>query len=65
MDKILEKNPTNQEAIDIKGLSILGLVDKETAEKLIKYSIKLGMKNSKVLLFYAFFHKELKIILKL
>ena len=44
----------------LKGLSELGLGDKVLAEKLIKESLKLGMKNSKVWHFYALFHKEQK-----
>ena len=59
-DKILSKNPSNQEALALKGLTELGLGEKETAEKLIKESLKISMKNSKVWHFYALFHKEQK-----
>ena len=59
-DKILSKNPSNQEALALKGLTELGLGEKETAEKLIKESLKISMKNSKVWHFYALYHKELK-----
>ena len=44
----------------MKGLTELGLGEKETAEKLIKESLKISMKNSKVWHFYALFHKEQK-----
>ena len=44
----------------LKGLTEFFLSGKESAEKLIKDSLKLGMKNSKVWHFYALFHKEQK-----
>ena len=44
----------------MKGLTELGLGEKETAEKLIKESLKISMKNPKVWHFYALFHKEQK-----
>ena len=44
----------------MKGLSELGLGEKVIAEKLIKESLKISMKNSKVWHFYALFHKEQK-----
>ena len=59
-DKILSKNPSNQEALALKGLTELGLGDKELAEKLIKESLKINLKNPKVWQFYALFYKEQK-----
>jgi len=59
-DKILEKAPTNQEAMALKGLSLLGLKEKENAEKLIKDSLKLGFKNAVCWHLYAIFNKETK-----
>jgi peptide alpha-N-acetyltransferase len=61
-DKVLSKNPSNQEALALKGLAELGLGDKVLAEKLIKESLSIGlkMKNSRVWQFYALFHKEQK-----
>ena len=59
-EKILEKTPKNQEAMALKGLSLLGLKDKENAEKLIKDSLKLGFKNAICWHFYAIFNKETK-----
>ena len=44
----------------LKGLSLLGLKDKENAEKLIKDSLKLGFKNAICWHFYAIFNKETK-----
>ena len=44
----------------LKGLSLLGLKDKENAEKLIKDSLKLGFKNAVCWHFYAIFNKEIK-----
>ena len=44
----------------LKGLTELGLGDKGLAEKLIKDSLKLNIKNSKVWHFYALFYKEQK-----
>ena len=44
----------------LKGLSLLGLKDKENAEKLIKDSLKLGFKNAVCWHFYAIFNKETK-----
>ncbi len=44
----------------LKGLSLLGLKEKENAEKLIKDSLKLGFKNAVCWHFYAIFNKEIK-----
>jgi peptide alpha-N-acetyltransferase len=44
----------------LKGLSLLGLKDKDNAEKLIKDSLKLGFKNAICWHFYAIFNKETK-----
>ena len=59
-NKILEKSPTYQEAMALKGLAILGLNDKTGGEKLIKDSLKLGYKNATCWHFYAIFNKENK-----
>ena len=52
-NKILEKSPSYQEAMALKGLAILGLNDKTGGEKLIKDSLKLGYKNATCWHFYA------------
>ena len=44
----------------LKGLSLLGLKEKENAEKLIKDSLKLGFKNAVCWHLYAIFNKETK-----
>ena len=59
-NKILEKSPSYQEAMALKGLAILGLNDKTGGEKLIKDSLKLGYKNATCWHFYAIFNKENK-----
>ena len=59
-DKILEKQPTNEEAMALKGLTLLALKEKEDGEKLIKAALKINIKSPVVWHFYAIFHKELK-----
>lgn len=59
-DKILEKQPTNEDAMALKGLNLLALKEKEEGEKLIKQALKINIKSPTVWHFYAIFHKELK-----
>ena len=59
-DKILEKSPTNEDTLALKGLVLLALKDKTEGEKLIKQALKLNIKSSTVWHFYALFYKELK-----
>ena len=52
-DKILEKQPTNEDAIALKGLNLLALKEKEEGEKLIKQALKINIKSPTVWHFYA------------
>ena len=56
-DKILEKCPTNEEALALKGLNVYYLNEKEEAKKLINQALKLNLKSPIAWHFYALFHK--------
>lgn len=59
-DKILEKQPSNEEALALKGLTLLNMKEKEEGEKLIKDALIHNFKNATVWHFYAIFNKEIK-----
>ena len=57
-NKIIAKNPKDDQALSLKGLSYLYLKKPEEGEKIIKEAIKVNMKSAVAWHFYALFHKE-------
>lgn len=57
-DKILEKHPTNEEALALKGLSVYYLNEKDEGKKLINQALKLNLKSPIAWHFYSLLHKE-------
>lgn len=57
-DKILEKSPTNEEALALKGLNVYYLNEKEEGKKLINQALKINLKSPVAWHFYALLHKE-------
>ena len=56
--KIYEKNPKDERALSLKGLSMYYLNEKEEGKKCINSALKLNMKSSIAWHFYALFLKE-------
>ena len=57
-NKMIAKNPKDDQALSLKGLSYLYLKKPEEGEKIIKEAIKVNMKSAVAWHFYALFHKE-------
>lgn len=57
-DKMIKKNPKDDQAIALKGLNYLYLKNPEEGEKTLKLAIKANMKSAVAWHFYAIFHKE-------
>ena len=57
-DKMIKKNPKDDQAIALKGLNYLYLKKPEEGEKTLKLAIKANMKSAVAWHFYAIFHKE-------
>lgn len=57
-DKMINKNPKDDQAIALKGLNYLYLKKPEEGEKTLKLAIKANMKSPVAWHFYAIFHKE-------
>ena len=57
-NKMIAKNPKDDQALALKGLSYLYLKKPEEGEQILKEAIKANMKSAIAWHFYAIFHKE-------